>query len=222
MVMRKTLRFMLSQFSTDFSSAMRLSTSSGMSVGAITAASGKPIGPQRFLRNSNGSGGWSMSGSGVSAASSLLSRAQKLQHLGAALHGVLVAQIDQRAAVPLLEQQIAREVRSVAVHCADAAQEEAHRPWQLVHVADRHALDWLAGRDHQHLDRPQRQPRFPELLRGDEADGAIDSLHELDIDVEAVQKNTVQGVSGDLRERRIEISANPRGLGVRARPAGAD
>src|SRR5882672_1534574 len=157
MVMRKTLRFMLSQFSTDFSSAMRLSTSSGMSVGAITAASGKPIGPQRFLRNSNGSGGWFMSGPGVRAASSLLSWAQKLQHLGAARHGVLVAQIDQRPAVPLLEEQIAREVRPVAVHCTDAPQEKAHRPWQLVYVANDHALDGLAGRDHQHLDRPQRQ-----------------------------------------------------------------
>src|SRR6266568_5375502 len=217
MVIRKTLRFILSQLSTDFSSAIRLSTSSGMSVGVITAASGTPIGPQRFFRNSNGSGGWSMSGPEVRAASSLLSRAQKLQHLGAAGHGVVVAQIDQRPAVPLLEEQIAREVRSVAVHCADAPQEKAHRPWQLVYVANDHALDGLAGRDHQHFDLPQRQPRFPELLGSDEADGAVDSLHELDIDVEAVQKNTVQGVAGDLRDRRIEISADPRGLGVPVR-----
>src|SRR5437899_178671 len=96
---------------------------------------------------------------------------------GAARHGVLVAQIDQRPAVPLLEEQIAREVRSVAVHCADAPQEKAHRPWQLVYVANDHALDGLAGRDHQHFDLPQRQPRFPELLGSDEADGAVDSLH---------------------------------------------
>src|SRR5882672_3773429 len=204
MVMRRTLRFMLSQFSTDLSSAMRLSSSSWTSVGAITPASGRPIGPQRLLRNWNGSGGWSMGrGLKARAASSLLSGAQKLQHLGAARHGVLVAQIDQRPAVPAFEEQIAREVRAVAVHRADASQEEAHRPWQLVHVANHHALDGLAGRDHQHLDLPQRQPRFPKLLRSDEADGAVDSLHQLDIDVEAVQKNAVQGVPGDLRHRRI-------------------
>src|SRR5712664_3682384 len=221
MVMRRTFRFMLSQPSTDFSSAMRLSSSSWMSVGATTPASGKPIGPQRFFRNSNGSGGWFMRRGALRAASSLLSGTQKLQHLGAARHGVLITQIDQRPAVPLLEEQIACEVRAVAIHCADASQEEAHRPWQLVYVADYHALDGLAGRDHQHLDLPQRQPRLPKLLWSDEADGAIDSLHQLDIDVEAVQKNTVQGVPGDLRQRRIEISPNPRGLGVRARPAGA-
>src|SRR5947208_7621582 len=191
MVMRSTLRFMLSQFSTDFSSAMRLSSSSRTSAGAITPARGTPIGPQRLFRNSNGSGGWSMKrGLQVRAGSSLLSGTQKLQHLGAVRHGVLITQINQRPAVPAFEEQIAREIRAVAVHRADAAQEEAHRPRQLLHVADHHALDRLAGRDHQHLDLPQRQPRFPKLLRSDEADGAIDSLHELDVDVEAVQKNT--------------------------------
>src|SRR5882672_703060 len=122
MVMRRTLRFMLSQFSTDLSSAMRFSISSWTSVGATTPASGKPIGPQRFFRNSNGSGGWFMSVGAVRAASSLLSGTQKLQHLGAARHGVLIAQIDQRLAVPFLEEQIAREVRPVAVHCTDASQ----------------------------------------------------------------------------------------------------
>src|SRR5439155_14343960 len=141
MVRRRTLRFMLSQFSTDFSSAIRLSISSGMSVGAITPASGRPIGPQRFFRNSNGSGGWSMRlGPEVGAAFSLLSGTQKLQYFGAARHSVLVTQIDQRPAVPAFEEQIAREVRTVAVHRADASQEEAHRPGQLVHVADHHAL----------------------------------------------------------------------------------
>src|SRR6266853_4389564 len=179
MVMRSTLRFMLSQFSTDLSSAMRLSSSSRTSVGAITPARGTPMGPQRLFRNSNGSGGWSMKrGLKVTAASSLWLGTQKLQHLGAVRHGVFVTQIDQRPAVPAFEEQIAREVRAVAVHRADAAQEEAHRPWQLVCVTDDHALDRLAGRDHQHLDLPQRQPRFPKLLRSDEADGAIDSLHE--------------------------------------------
>src|SRR5437899_11444569 len=164
-----------------------------MSVGAITPASGRPIGPQRFFRNSNGSGGWSMRlGPEVGAAFSLLSGTQKLQYFGAARHSVLVTQIDQRPAVPAFEEQIAREVRTVAVHRADASQEETHRPGQLVHVADHHALDGLAGRDQQHIDLPQRPPRFPKLLGSDEADGAIDSLHELDVDVEAVQKNAVE------------------------------
>src|SRR5260221_6491069 len=106
MVMRRTLRFMLSQFSTDLSSAMRLSSSSWTSVGAITPASGRPIGPQRLLRNSNGSGGWSMGrGLKVRAAFSLLSGAQKTLALGAARPVVLVGQIDPRFASPAFAER---------------------------------------------------------------------------------------------------------------------
>src|SRR5260221_9148927 len=112
MVMRRTLRFMLSQFSSDLSSAMRLSSSSWTSVGAITPASGTPIGPQRLLRNSNGTGGWSMGrGLKVRAAFSLLLGGQKIHHPGAARHCFLVAQIRQRFAGPPFEEQKTREDR---------------------------------------------------------------------------------------------------------------
>src|SRR5262245_32385566 len=132
MVMRSTLRFMLSQFSTDFSSAIRRSTSLMAVVGALKPASGRPIGPQRFLRNSKGSGGGFMIGAlKKRIPASLLSRAQKLQQLGAARHGVLIPQVDQRPAITFLEEQIAREIGSVAIHSADAAQQEPHGPRQL-------------------------------------------------------------------------------------------
>src|SRR5262249_28892095 len=58
MVMRRTLRFMFSQVSTDLSSAMRLSSSLPAVADAFNAAIGSPIGPQRVFRNSSGSGGW--------------------------------------------------------------------------------------------------------------------------------------------------------------------
>src|SRR5262245_36249703 len=106
MVMRRTLRFMFSQLSTDFNSAMRLSTSLAAAAGVFSPAIGRPMGPQRLFRNSSGSGGWVMRR--PARVPSLLPRLQEFQQLGAAGHGVLVAQLDQRPAVSRLEQQVAR------------------------------------------------------------------------------------------------------------------
>src|SRR6266850_3986532 len=114
MVMRRTLRFMLSQVSTDLSSEMRLSTSVIAVAAPLRLESGSPMGPQRFLRNSKGSGGGFMSRSPEMQVASLLSGAQEFQQLGAAGHCVLVAQVDQRLAISRLEQQVAREIGSVA------------------------------------------------------------------------------------------------------------
>src|SRR5262245_25815009 len=114
------LRFMLSQASTERSSAMRFSTSFGSKVGTARPGIGTPSGPHRRRNISNGSGG------GSSAMGLILSRAEELAHLGLARHGVLVAEVDERAAERLLEQQVARQVRARAVERAGGAQHEAH------------------------------------------------------------------------------------------------
>src|SRR6187431_1184804 len=110
---RSMLRFMLSHCSTDLSSAMRFSTSCGSKVGTVMPGIGTPSGPHRRRNISNGSCG------GVSSAMRLvLLDAEEFAHLGGARLGVLVAQVDQRAAERLLEQQVAREVRARAVERA--------------------------------------------------------------------------------------------------------
>src|SRR5688572_32734725 len=99
------LRFMLSQASTERSSAMRFSTSCGSKVGTARPGSGTPSGPHRRRNISKGScGGMS---SGMDAA---LLQAEEFAHLGLARHGVLVAQVDERAAERFLEEQVARQV----------------------------------------------------------------------------------------------------------------
>src|SRR5690348_1243557 len=100
------LRFMLSQPSTDLSSTMRFSTSAGSSVGMAMPGIGTPSGPHSRRNISNGSwGGFS------SAIRGLLRRREELAHLLLPRHRVLVAEVDERAAEGLLEQQVAREVR---------------------------------------------------------------------------------------------------------------
>src|SRR5262245_33711338 len=139
------LRFMLSQPSTDRSSAMRFSTSFGSSVGIAMPGRGTPSGPHSRRNISNGSwGGFS------SAMGSLLGRPEELAHLGLARHRVLVAEVDQRAAERLLEQQVASKVGARAVQGAGRTQDEAHRPRQLVDEARGDALEGLRGRDEQH------------------------------------------------------------------------
>src|SRR4051794_35708055 len=144
------LRFMLSQPSIERRSAMRFSISAGSSVGMAMPGIGTPSGPQRRRKSSKGScgGGWS----GMDATFAVV---EELPHLGVAAHGVIVAELDQRAAEGLLEQQVARKVRARAVERARRAQDEAHRAWQLGHEARRDALERLRGGDEQHLDRPQ-------------------------------------------------------------------
>src|SRR6185295_11002680 len=97
------LRFMFSQPSTERSSTRRFSTSAGSRVGIDMPGSGTPSGPHRRRNISNGSAG------GVSAMRALLGRSEELSHFGLARHGVLVAEVDQRAAERLLEQQVARQ-----------------------------------------------------------------------------------------------------------------
>src|SRR5512139_2167111 len=169
---------MSSQPSTDLSSAMRLSISLRSSPSPSGPGSGSPMGPQRLLRNSNGSGGWLMRQG--RRPSTLTPVTQELHHLRPARHGVLVAKIDERPAVALLEEQIAGQIRAVAVHRPYPPKEKSQRPRQFVHVPNDHALQGLARRNHEHFDLPQRQPGFPELFRGNEADGAIQSIQYLD------------------------------------------
>src|SRR5687768_15829869 len=115
------LRFMLSQPSIERRSAMRLSISAGSRVGIAMPGSGTPSGPHRRRKRSNGSCGGFSSGMGA-----FLGGREKLLHLGLAGCRVLVAQLDERAAERLLEQQVAREVGARAVERACRAQQEAH------------------------------------------------------------------------------------------------
>src|SRR5207247_9837996 len=102
------LRFMLSQASTERRSAMRFSTSCGSKVGIAMPGSGTPRLPHKRRNISNGScGGAPSSGIGP-----FLGRIEELAHLGLAADGVLVAQIDERAAERLLGQAIARRGRA--------------------------------------------------------------------------------------------------------------
>src|SRR3954463_6306811 len=92
------LRFMFSHASTERRSAMRLSTSLGSKVGIAMPGSGTPRLPQRRRYISKGSCGGVSSGMG-----GFFGGREELLYLGFAADGVLVAQIDQRAAERLLE-----------------------------------------------------------------------------------------------------------------------
>src|SRR5262249_44076522 len=138
------LRFMASQPSTERSSAMRFSISAGSRVGIAMPGSGTPSGPHRRRNNSNGScGDWSVIGFPSDSGSDL----EQLLHLVGAARGVLVAEVDQRAAERFLEQQVAGEVRPRAVERACRAQDEAYGARQLVQEARRDALDRLRRGD---------------------------------------------------------------------------
>src|SRR5688572_8112747 len=119
------LRFIVSQPSTERSSAMRFSSSAGSSVGIDMPGSGTPSGPHRRRNISNGSCGgvsamdlafWARSGGDF----------EQFLHLGGPAHRVLVAEVDHRAAERLLEQQVAGQVGAGAVERAGRAQDEAH------------------------------------------------------------------------------------------------
>src|ERR1017187_704440 len=167
---RSMLRFRLSQFSTDFRSVIFFSTASMSSVGATIPGMGNPMGFHSFFMNSNGSG----SGSDMAAPRyamgnsefnpNSLTYAQKLQHRVTLGECVPIAKIDEGAAKGLLEQQIARQVGTVAVHRADAAQHEFQHPGQFLHVPAGDALDRLARRNNQHLDRAQVYPGLEALV----------------------------------------------------------
>src|SRR3954467_15521722 len=108
------LRFMLSQPSTERSSAMRFSTSCGSKVGIAIPGSGTLSGPHSRRNISKGSCGgfWS------SAIGSFLRRGAQVAHLLLPRQGVLVAEVDERAAERLLEEQVACQVRARAVERA--------------------------------------------------------------------------------------------------------
>src|SRR3982751_4986567 len=99
------LRFMLSQASTERSSAMRLSTSCGSKVGMAMPGSGTPSGPHRRRNISKGSCGGLSSGIRF-----FLGGIEQFAHFCLAADGVLVAKIDERTAERALEKQIARQV----------------------------------------------------------------------------------------------------------------
>src|SRR5687768_8509704 len=106
-------RFMFNQASTERRSAMRFSTSWGSKVGTAMPGIGTPSGPHRRRNISNGSGGGVSSGMGH-----VLLQGEEFAYLALARHRVLVAELDQRAAEGLLEQEVAREVGSRAVERA--------------------------------------------------------------------------------------------------------
>src|SRR5207237_10112778 len=115
------MRLMLSQASTERSSAMRFSTSCGSEVGIAMPGSGTPRPPHRRRNISKGS-----CGGGSSGIRPCLRRGEELAHLRFAADGVLVAEIDERAAERLFEEQIARQVRARAVQRAGWLEGEAH------------------------------------------------------------------------------------------------
>src|SRR5262245_13093160 len=117
------LRFMLSHASTERSSAMRFSTSCGSKVGTAMPGIGTPSGPHRRRNISKG-----FSGGGVWSAMGLASfvQADELAHFRLARLGVLVAEVDERLAERLLEEQITREVRPRAAQRSGRPQHEAH------------------------------------------------------------------------------------------------
>src|SRR5258708_19102321 len=210
------LRFMLSQASIERRSAILFSTSCGSKVGIAMPGSGTPSGPHSRRNISNGSWGGVLS----LAIGPFVRRVEELAHLRLSADGVLVAEVDERAAERFLEQEVAREVRARAVERAGRLEEEAHRRRQLVQEARGDALDRLRGCDEQHLDRPQSDAGVAEALRRDQLDGAVDALHALDVDRQAVEEDRVERVAGDLRERRIDARA--RAVLVLRLPPGAD
>src|ERR1044071_833268 len=93
------LRFMLSHASTERRSAIRFSTSCGSKVGIAMPGSGTPRLPHSRRYISNGSEG------GVSSAMDrFFDRGEEFLDLGLAADGVLVAEVDERAAERLLEE----------------------------------------------------------------------------------------------------------------------
>src|SRR5439155_16257063 len=126
------LRFMLSHASTERRSVMRFSTSCGSKVGIAMPGSGTPRLPHRrrnISKGSCGGGAWSAMALGG------LGGVEEFAQLGLAADRVLVAEIDQRAAEGLLEQQVAREVRARAGERPGGLQEEAHGQRQLMDEA---------------------------------------------------------------------------------------
>src|SRR5438874_4817020 len=99
------LRFMLSHASTERRSVMRFSTSFGSKVGIAMPGSGTPRLPHRRRYISNGS--W---GGGASSGMGNFFGGEEFADLGVATDGVLVAQVDERAAERFLEEEIARQV----------------------------------------------------------------------------------------------------------------
>src|SRR5512135_2539603 len=141
-------------------------------------------------------------------------------HLGLAGHRVLIAKVDQRAAKRLLEEQVTRQVGARTAKRAGGPQQETDSTRQLVQEPRRDALDRLRGRDEQHFDRAQLDAGPREPLGRDRAQRTVDALQALDIDHQAIEKDAVQRVAGDLRERRIDVRARARL--VERLPAGAD
>src|SRR5258708_3900575 len=108
------LRFMLSQASTERRSAILFSTSCGSKVGIAMPGSGTPSGPHSRRNISNGSWGGVLS----LAIGPFVRRVEELAHLRLSADGVLVAEVDERAAERFLEQEVAREGRARAVERA--------------------------------------------------------------------------------------------------------
>src|SRR5574341_1338462 len=156
------LRFMLSQASTERSSAMRFSTSCGSKVGTAMPGIGTPSGPQRRRNISNGFSGGVSSAMGATGL-----QPEEFAHLGGARLGVLVAEVDERLAERLLEEQVARDVRARAAERAGRAQHEAHGARQLVDEARGDALERLRRRNKEHFHGLQLQRRVAELVLRD-------------------------------------------------------
>src|SRR5689334_14045360 len=131
------LRFILSHASTDLRSLIRFSTSCGSKVGIAMPGSGTPRLPQRRRYISNGSGD-----GGVFSSATALGHlgSEEFAQLGLAADGVLIAEVDERAAETLLEEEVARQVGARARQRAGGLQDEAHGHRQLVDEARGDAL----------------------------------------------------------------------------------
>jgi hypothetical protein len=73
-------------------------------------------------------------------------------------------------------------------------------------VARRNAFDVAAGRNGDYLDAPQPYTALRELLILNEADDFVDELHPLEIRFHIVEKDAVDRVPRDLRDRRVPVA----------------
>src|SRR5450759_1692718 len=118
--------------------------------------------------------------------------AEELHQVVAPLHRIIITELDQRAAVFLLEQQVAHQVGAAFLQSAEGEQQRADGARQRVDVADRDFLERNAGRDQAEIDLAQRQLALLQQLARHDAQRAVDTLQPLEVDLETVEKNAVQ------------------------------
>src|SRR3954466_3860329 len=149
-------------------------------------------------------------------------RANKTQDIVALGHCVLVAQRDQGPTIFLLEQQITGQRGPAGTRCAESAQQEPDRAWQRVEILRGDSINFLAWRNHQHVDFAQLHVVLVALLPRNQLDGLVDTLQALNVDFQTIQKNTVKRMTGYLRKRWIARHAHARRRSLRLPPDSDD